>query len=63
LDVLKAMQVDTVIFIRTSIMDTKIITTKNKIYFISSSIDKLNKNEVSKFQYLKVLANKFKPIT
>lgn len=44
-------------------MDTKIITTKNKIYFISSSIDKLNKNEVSKFQYLKVLANKFKPIT
>jgi hypothetical protein len=62
-DVLKAMQVDTVISIRTSKMETKKIrtTTKNKMYFINNLIDKLNKKEISKLQYLKILANKFKP--
>ncbi|KAE9521590.1 hypothetical protein AGLY_018020 [Aphis glycines] len=63
LDVLKAMQLDTVILINSSKMETKIIrtATKNKNKFINNLIDKLNMNEISKLQYLKALANKFKP--
>ncbi|KAE9531464.1 hypothetical protein AGLY_010670 [Aphis glycines] len=63
LDVLKAMQLDTVILINSSKMETKIIrtATKNKKKFINNLIDKLNMNEISKLQYLKALANKFKP--
>lgn len=63
LDVLKAMQLDTVILINSSNIESKIIrtATKNKKIFINNLIDKLNMNEISKLQYLKALANKFKP--
>jgi len=44
-------------------METKIIRTptKNKTNFINNLLEKSNTNAISKLQYLKVLANKFKP--
>jgi hypothetical protein len=43
-------------------METKKIraTSKNKMYFINNLIDKLNKKEISKLQYLKISVNQFK---
>jgi len=50
LDVLKSMQLDPVILIKSSKMEIKIIrtTTKNKTNFINNLIDKLNTNAISK---------------
>ena len=51
MNVLKSMQLDTEILIRTSKMETKNIraTTRNKINIINNLIDKLNKNKIFKF--------------
>jgi len=44
-------------------METKIIrtATKNKTNYINNLFEKSNTNAILKLQYLKVLANKFKP--
>jgi len=49
---------DTVILIKSSKLETKIIrtATKSKTNFINNLIEKLNMNAISKLQYLKPLA-------
>jgi len=63
MDVLYDVQADTEIIVRSSnVQRSHKKSIKEKIQFIDSQITKYNIGAVSRFEYIKALANKFKPM-
>jgi len=64
MDILKLIQTETVILIQSS-HKPKLhhgrLQIRNKIIFIDTQIKKLNEKKISNFEYLQILAKKYKP--